>query len=97
MLNGPHTIQPNACRVAERWNERVAGTAGVGIVWKYQLDEKLFRRSTRNAHKTQLTECQFADYAAILATTRAGAELAMREFSSAATDFGMKVNFQKTN
>ncbi len=50
-------------------------SVGVGNVWKYQLDEKLFRRSTRDARKTQLTECQFADDAAILDTTRVYADV----------------------
>ena len=36
------------------------------------------------------------DAAAIMATTRAGAETAMREFVRVATDFGLKVSFQKT-
>ena len=68
----------------------------MGIIWRYKLDEKLFRQYTRNAHETQLMECQFADAATILATTRAGAETAMREFVRVATDFGLKVIFQKT-
>lgn len=32
-----------SCLVAERWKERIVDSAGVGILWKYKLDEKLFR------------------------------------------------------
>ena len=85
-----------ACLVAERWSERVAGAEGVGIVLKYKMDGKLFRRYTRNACETKITECQFADDAGILATTREGAELAMGEFSRTADDFGLTVSFLKT-
>ena len=31
------------CLVAERWREQIAGRAGVGTLWKYKLDGKLFR------------------------------------------------------
>ena len=65
----------------------------MGTIWRYKLDEKLFRRYTRNARDP---ECQFVDDAAILATTCAGVETAMREFVRVATDFGLKVSFQKT-
>ncbi len=85
-----------ACLVAERWKELVAGIEGVGIVWRYKLDQKLFRRYTRNACETQLMECQFADDAAILASTREGAETAMRAFVNIASDFGLQVSFPKT-
>ena len=67
----------------------------MGIIWRFKLDEKLFRY-TRNVHEIQLIECQFTDDAAILTTTHAGTEIAMREFVRVATDFILKVSFQKT-
>ena len=85
-----------ACLVVERWKERIEGMEEIGIVLKYKLDEKLFRRYTQNASQTQLTEGQFADDAALLVTTRRGAEIAMTEFASAANDFGLDVSFPKT-
>ena len=66
-----------ACLVVERWTERVAKLEAVGIYLRYKNDGKLFRRYTRNAHKSWLTECQFANDAALLATTWTGAERAM--------------------
>ena len=77
-----------ACLVTARWREYVADEDGVGIVWKYKLDQKLFRRYTRNAQEIQLTECQFADDVAILASTHEGAESAMATFMRMASDFG---------
>ena len=85
-----------ACLVAERWKEKVKDVKGVGILLNYKLDEKLFRRYTRNAKQTSLTEGQFADDAALLATTHRGAEIAMAQFASTASDFGLNVSFVKT-
>ena len=59
------------CLAVERWQERLDGVAGVGITVMYKYDEKLFRRYTRNACERKVTECQFADDAALLASTRA--------------------------
>ena len=47
---------------------------------------------TRNARETNLTECQFADDVAILATTLVGAELAIRELLSVVENFRLTVN-----
>ena len=41
-------------------------------------------------------ECEFADDVALLATTRAAAEEAIRTYASVASDFGMTVSIQKT-
>ena len=41
---------------------------------KDKNDKKLFRRYTRNSCEKKITEWQFADDAAILASTRSGAE-----------------------
>ena len=43
-----------------------------------------------------MTECQFADDAALLATTREGAERAMEEYLRVAEDFGLSVSIPKT-
>ena len=64
-----------ACVVAERWLEKVKDVEGVGTCIYYKLDQQLFRRSTREAEQECFTECQFADDVALLATTRAGAEV----------------------
>ena len=85
-----------ACVVVERWKERIQDVDGVGVLLNYKMDRKLFRRYTRNASQTQLTEGQFADDAALLATSHRGAEIAITEFSGAASDFGLKVSFTKT-
>ena len=51
----------------------------------------------RNAHESCLTECQFADDVAILATSRAGAETALQGYIEVAQDFGLTVSIPKTN
>ena len=43
-----------------------------------------------------LNECQFADDAALLATTRTGAVRALREYMQVAEDFGLTVSIPKT-
>ncbi len=69
---------------------------GVGIYLKYKLDEKFFRRSTRDAQQVLLTECQFADDAAIRSTTRQGAEQAIMTYIDVANKLGLTMNLQKT-
>ncbi len=70
----PVLFNSYTCLVVERWLERLDDVEGVGVTVKYKYDEKLFRRYTRNASERRVTECQFADDSALLATTRAGAE-----------------------
>ena len=82
-----------ACLFVERWAERVADIAGVG---GNKHDQKLFRRYTRNADETGFTELQFADDAALLATTREGVEEALHKYMEAAADFGLTVSIPKT-
>ena len=48
---------------------------GEGTCIHYKLDQQLYRRSTRGAEQECLTECQFADDVALLATTHGGAEV----------------------
>ena len=68
------------CLAVESWLKRVEGTEGIGITIKYKYDKKLFRKYTRNACEKKLTECQFADDAALLSSTRSGAERSAVEF-----------------
>ena len=56
------------CLAVERWLFRVEG-AGVGVTVKHKYDEKLFRRYVRNASERRITEYQFADDSALLAST----------------------------
>ena len=52
--------------------------------------------SEANAQESRMSECQFADDAALLVTTREGAEQAMREYIEVASSFGLKVSIRKT-
>ena len=63
---------------------------------RYKLDKMLFRRYTRNAKELKLNECQFADDAALLATTKRGAEMATSEYMRVAKDFGLTLSIPKT-
>ena len=85
-----------SCVVVERWTARLEDTDGVGVYLRHKDDGKLFRRYTRNASQTTATECQFADDAALLATTRAGAERSLLEYVQVASDFGLTVSIPKT-
>ena len=85
-----------ACLVVERWSSRVSGVDGVGTFLLHKFDQKLFRRSTRNACESQLTDGQFADDAVLLTTTRAGTEQAMMSYTDVARAFGLTVSIQKT-
>ena len=85
-----------ACLVVERWMARMNDKEGVGTYIQCKFDHKLFRRSTRNAEECRLTECQFADDAALLSTTRIGAEQAIKSFIEVAGAFGLTVSLSKT-
>ena len=65
-----------ASLVAERWSAKMKNVEGAGVFLHHKPDGRLFRRYVRNAHESCLMECQFADDAALLATTRAAAERA---------------------
>ncbi len=54
----------------------------------------IFRRYTRNAREVNITECQFADDGALLASTRA--EKAVRVYQQTSNDFGLTVSIPKT-
>ena len=85
-----------SCLVIERWNARASNLEGAGIYLKYKLDRKLFRRYTRNTEEVKVNECQFADDAALLATTKRGAELITIEYMLVCKDFELTLSIQKT-
>ena len=85
-----------ACLVMERWTAQVRDLEGVGTSMLCKLDGKLFRRSTGGSQQVHLTECQFADDAALLATTRSGAEQAILIYINVAKAFGLTVSLPKT-
>ena len=70
------------------------GSGRCGVRYKY--DEKLFRRYTRNASERTITECQFADDGALLASTRSGAERMALAYQQTSGDFGLTVSIPKT-
>ena len=84
------------CLAVERWLEKVRGDEGVDMTIQYKLDRKLFRRYTKNASEKRVTECQFADDGAILASTRPGAEKAALVYQQTTRDFGLTVSIPKT-
>ena len=84
-----------ACLVVERWRSRVSEVDGAGTYLCFKFDQKLFR-STRNAQESQLTDGQFADDGALLATSRAGAEQILWEYVDVAGAFGLLVSLVKT-
>ena len=85
-----------ACLLVERWSKRVEGEDGVGTYLRYQMDKKLFRRSTRSYGECRLNECQFADDGVLLATTRHGAEKAAQSYIETASAFGLTVSISET-
>ena len=76
------------CLAVERWLVRVEDTEGVGITIKFKQDGKLFRRYTKNSCERNITECQFADDAALLSSSRSGAKTAAMEYQQTNRDFG---------
>ena len=80
----------------ERWQDRVAGNEGVGITLRFKMDEKLFRRYTKNASEQKISECLFADDGALLASSRSGAEAAAIAYQETSRKFGLTVNINKT-
>ena len=85
-----------SCVMIERWSEGVLNFEGCGLHLRCKLDQKLFRRYTRNAEEKKIMDCQFADDAALLATTKAGAERVTEEYMKVAQDFGLTLSIQKT-
>ena len=75
---------------------RVEDAEGVGITIKNKQDKKLFRRYTKNNCERKITECQFADDAALLSSSRSGAEKAAMQYQQINRDFGLTVSIPKT-
>ena len=71
----PVLFNLHSCAVIERWKEELKDEEGTGIYLRYKHDKKLFQRYTRNVTTTRSTERQFADDAALLATSREAAIL----------------------
>ena len=46
---------------SRRWLAKIEGEDGVSITDNYKYNQKLFRKYTRNATMSCLTECLFAD------------------------------------
>ncbi len=85
-----------SCAVVERCLERVKHINGAGTFVFCKFDQKLFRRSGKEATKEFLSECQFADDIALLATTRAAAEEVTRESQATARDFRLTASIERT-
>ena len=96
LFHGTSSLKLYSCLAVERWVARTEGSEGVGISIKYKYDGRLFRRYVRNANERKITECQFADDGALLASTRPGAEKAALEYQQTSRNFGLKVNISKT-
>ena len=77
------------CLAVERWLDRVDGHVGVGITVKY-------KRYIRNASERKITECLFADYGDLLASTRSGAEFTALKYQQISRAFGLTVYIPKT-
>ena len=93
---GPIPLQLVYVSGGGEWKERMRHVDGAGMCLRYKLDGKLFRRSIRGAESVRLSECQFADDTAILASTRQGAEDAIMAYIDVADKFGLTVNLLKT-
>ena len=63
----------------------------------YKYDKKLFQRYTRNSTEMLLTDCQYADAAALLSITRSRAMRAVTEYIKTSQDFGLSPSILKTN
>ena len=85
-----------ACVVIERWLEKVREVERVGTKVLCKFDQQLFRRSTRGDNHRLITECQFADDVALLATSREAAEEAITTYQQTAKAFGLILSTTKT-
>ena len=78
------------------WSRSVSTVPGVGMEVRYWIDGNLFGKPRTQKTSTKFGECQFADDAALLATTRDGAPLPLSVFQATAADFGLTVITTKT-
>ena len=92
----PMLFNLHAYAFVERFLAEVEGLEGVGVTLNYKIDGRLFRHYTNNSNKKHLTEMQFADDTALLATSRSGAVVALKGYMKIAACFGSSLNVQKT-
>ena len=78
------------------WLQRLEGVNGIGLNLRYKLDGRLHFRRSRRDLLLWLTDCQFADDSALVASTRGAAQLALDTFSAVASSFGLTVSTSKT-
>ena len=78
------------------WLQRQEGVDGIGLNLRYRLDGRLHFRRSRRDLLLWLTDCQFADDSALMASTRGAAKLALDTFSAVASSFGLTVSTSKT-
>ena len=83
--------------VVSRWQQRVSGVPGIGFSFSHNTDPgNLYRKSHRTDPVTTATEAQFADDSALVAISRAGAEVALTTFDNTVSEFGLAVSATKT-
>ena len=82
--------------VIKKSHAAVADDAGIGISVARHRTDRLFNARSVACASMPILECQFADDAALLASTREGAERAIIAFQDVAAGFGLKVNTSKT-
>ena len=78
------------------WLQRQEGVDGIGLNLRYRLDGRLHFRRSRRDLLLWLTNCQFADDSALVASTRGAAQLALDTFSAVASSFGLTLSTSKT-
>ena len=84
------------CLMMECWHARVKKVAGVGVELKYRPDKKTVQEVHLQCSAERVDECTFADDGVLLASTRAGAEVALMQFQSTSRDFGLTASIPKT-
>lgn len=82
--------------VMEVWHARVADDPDIGLRVQQFRQPQLFNARLKPCGLLLLTECQFADDAALLAATRPGSERSLTSFAEVCTAFGLLVNATKT-
>ena len=82
--------------VIECWRQRVKSIDGVGIDVFFEPDGKLLHRRNRRNQSLHVTECQFADDSALVATSRPAAVLSLDVLVQVCSSFGLTVSATKT-
>ena len=59
------------------------------------MDQRLYRRSTRNACDVRIHKEEFADDVALLASTKEAAGIAVRVYMEVEKSFGLTLSFEK--